>query len=231
MLFIDLVVWLRHRQIFTRQRARVKRGFFKNPIRATAAKEAGQGMSTEETAVRPDQNGYEFAKITFGSKLAAGFLLSAAGCDENRSHPRSQRELAKSSPNVAEYGPESEKPDHPAPPTRDRIALSSVGSHNFLEPASRRSCDDYQPRSCFDLTGFCQIANNSCREQIGKSLIINDGTTSGIYHNAAKTSAACASGFTCSQMFLIRPSGPMRNVTRCVPRYFRPMNFLSPQTP
>lgn len=28
----------------------------KNPIRATAAKEAGQGMSTEETAVRPDQN-------------------------------------------------------------------------------------------------------------------------------------------------------------------------------
>jgi len=33
----------------------VKRGFVKKPIRATAAKEAGQGMSTEETAVRPDQ--------------------------------------------------------------------------------------------------------------------------------------------------------------------------------
>jgi hypothetical protein len=30
--------------------------FVKDPIRATVAKEAGQGMSTEETAVRPDQN-------------------------------------------------------------------------------------------------------------------------------------------------------------------------------
>jgi hypothetical protein len=37
--------------------------FAENPIRATAAKEAGQGMSTEETAVRPDQNGYGFVNV------------------------------------------------------------------------------------------------------------------------------------------------------------------------
>jgi hypothetical protein len=37
----------------------------KKPIRATAAKEAGQGMSTEETAVRPDQNQHISASLEF----------------------------------------------------------------------------------------------------------------------------------------------------------------------
>lgn len=50
-------------------------------------------------------------------------------------------------------------------------------------------------------------------------------------HNAARTSAACSSGFTNGQIFLILPSGPMRNVTRLVPMYFRPMKLFSPQTP
>jgi len=40
-------------------RAGVKRGFgeelMNKTIRATVAKEAGQGMSTEETTMRPDQ--------------------------------------------------------------------------------------------------------------------------------------------------------------------------------
>ena len=38
-------------------------------------------------------------------------------------------------------------------------------------------------------------------------------------------------GFTFGQIFLIRPSGPIKNVTRCVPRYVRPMKLFSPQTP
>ena len=48
---------------------------------------------------------------------------------------------------------------------------------------------------------------------------------------ASSTSRACSSGFTAGQIFLIRPSGPIRKVTRWVPRYFRPMNDFSPQTP
>src|SRR6266513_1593211 len=49
--------------------------------------------------------------------------------------------------------------------------------------------------------------------------------------NAARTSSICSSGFTFGQIFLMRPSGPIKNVTRCVPRYFRPMKLFSPQTP
>ena len=52
-----------------------------------------------------------------------------------------------------------------------------------------------------------------------------------LIHNIASTSSACSSGFTCGQILLMRPSGPMRKVTRCVPRNFRPMKLFSPQTP
>ena len=52
-----------------------------------------------------------------------------------------------------------------------------------------------------------------------------------LIHNIASTSSACPSGFTCGQIFLMRPSGPMRKVTRCVPRYFRPIKLFFPQTP
>src|SRR6185436_3959457 len=50
-------------------------------------------------------------------------------------------------------------------------------------------------------------------------------------YKAAKTSSACSSGFTLGQIFLMRPSGPIRKVTRCVPMYFRPMKLFWPQTP
>ena len=36
-------------------------------------------------------------------------------------------------------------------------------------------------------------------------------------YNAASTSAACSAGFTCGQICLMRPSGPMRKVTRWMP--------------
>src|SRR5437867_9354356 len=48
---------------------------------------------------------------------------------------------------------------------------------------------------------------------------------------AASTSSACSSGFTFGQIFLMRPSGPIKKVTRCVPRYFRPMKLFLPQAP
>ena len=48
---------------------------------------------------------------------------------------------------------------------------------------------------------------------------------------AASTSAACSSGLTLGQIFLMTPSGPMRKVTRWTPRYLRPMKTFSPQTP
>src|ERR1017187_9542579 len=51
-----LVDWLRHHQMFNIHRARVKRGFSKKPIRAAAAKEAGQGMSTEVNGCAPGSN-------------------------------------------------------------------------------------------------------------------------------------------------------------------------------
>lgn len=48
---------------------------------------------------------------------------------------------------------------------------------------------------------------------------------------AARTSRACVSGFTFGQIFLIRPSGPIKKVTRCVPLNLRPRKVFSPQTP
>jgi hypothetical protein len=50
---VCLVDGLRHRQIFNIHCPRVKRGFLKKPIRAAAAKEAGQGMSTEVNGCAP----------------------------------------------------------------------------------------------------------------------------------------------------------------------------------
>ena len=52
-----------------------------------------------------------------------------------------------------------------------------------------------------------------------------------VSQSAARTSWACSAGFTVGQIFLILPSGPIRNVTRCMPWYFRPRKVFSPQTP
>lgn len=50
-------------------------------------------------------------------------------------------------------------------------------------------------------------------------------------YSAASTSAACSPGFTFGQTFRILPSGPIRNVTRCVPVNFIPMKIFGPHTP
>lgn len=60
------------------------------------------------------------------------------------------------------------------------------------------------------LTGYWQVINNNCQNGAGKPLKCNGG----IFYKAASTSAACSSGLTCGQIFRMRPSGPMRNVTR-----------------
>ncbi len=49
----------------------------KKPIRATAAKEAGQGMSTEETAVRPDQN--RASRLPLASDRSSGTIIVPCG--------------------------------------------------------------------------------------------------------------------------------------------------------
>lgn len=68
--------------------------------------------------------------------------------------------------------------------------------------------------------------------RLGQSLNgVGFGFHGGCQARAARTSAACSSGFTSGQIFLIRPSGPIRKVTRCVPMYRRPMNTFSPHTP
>ena len=65
--------------MINRRLSGVKRGFWpeKNPIRATAAKEAGQGMSTEETAVRPDQKLYKLVVLL--ASISATWSISFSG--------------------------------------------------------------------------------------------------------------------------------------------------------
>jgi len=91
-----LVDCLRHRQILNLHRARVKRGFLKKPIRAAAAKEAGQGMSTEVNGCAPGSKGRWVRKNIFrlwlwmdllNLRLAAmktGFIFVANGNFQNR---------------------------------------------------------------------------------------------------------------------------------------------------
>jgi len=64
MVLFNLVGWLRRRQMFNTPSAGVKWGFIEKPTRATAAKEAGQGMSAEETAVRPNRVCLTFPEST-----------------------------------------------------------------------------------------------------------------------------------------------------------------------
>src|SRR5882724_1308523 len=52
-----------------------------------------------------------------------------------------------------------------------------------------------------------------------------------VSHNSASTSSAWSAGFTFGHIFLILPSGPIKNVTRDVPVYFTPMNVFGPHTP
>jgi len=52
------------------------------PIRATVAKEAGQGMSTEETTVRPDQNDDLFAGGLSGSLTSTARVYCLCGCPQ-----------------------------------------------------------------------------------------------------------------------------------------------------
>ena len=61
--------------MFNIHRARVKRGFSKKPIRAAAAKEAGQGMSTEVNGCAPGSKlVWVRIKIFRGGSLQTVFL-------------------------------------------------------------------------------------------------------------------------------------------------------------